>query len=83
MSLYGPIDVITELNLLSNQKATYHAWVDCAGLIAGTYHPGGDGLHVKVGLAVLQRDDADFSLLQLKRHWIFFLKEEKTQYVRG
>lgn len=48
---------------------TYHAGVHRAGLVAGAYHPRGDGLHVKVGPALLRRDDAHFSLLQLERHW--------------
>lgn len=71
MSLWGPIEVTAELNCLGNQEVTYHARVYCARLVASTYHPGGDGLHVKVGLTLLQRNNADFSLLQLKRHWIF------------
>lgn len=71
MGLCGPIEPTAEPNLLGNQKATYHARVNCARLIAGTDHPGGDSLSVKVGLTLLQRNDADFSLLQLKRHWIF------------
>lgn len=48
MSLCGP------WSYFNNQKTTYHARVHGAGLIAGTYHPGGDGLHVEVGLTLLQ-----------------------------
>lgn len=54
----------------SRSPAAYHARVHGAGLIAGTYHPVGDGLHVKVGLALLQRNNADLPFLQLKGHYI-------------
>lgn len=81
MSFYGRIEVTAERNHLSQQGTTYHARVDCAGLVAGAYHPRGDGLHVKVGLALLQGNDADFSLLQLERHWR--REKEDIRYTRG
>ena len=77
MSFYGPTEPIAELNLFGKHRETYHARVNCARLIASTDHPVGDGLHVKVGLTLLQRNNAYFSLLQLKRHWIFLKKRKK------
>lgn len=70
-------EVMEDSDGLHSQKAAYHAWVHSARLVAGTYHPTGDGLHVKIGLAALQRNDADLSLLQLKGHCI--QKEEETR----
>lgn len=72
----------TELTVLATRRAIYHARVHGTRLVAGAYHPRGDGLHVEVGLALLQGDDADLSLLQLKRHW-GFKKEKEMKDLRG
>lgn len=62
--------VMEDPDCWQGRKAAYHAGVHGARLIASTDHPIGDGLHVKIGLALLQRDNADLSLLQLKGHCV-------------
>lgn len=80
MELYKLTKVMEDSDCWPSQKAAYHARVHGASLIASTYHPTGDGLHVKIGLALLQRDNADLSLLQLKGHCI---RKEKQKMHRG
>lgn len=82
LSLYRPMKAIAERSLPGHRKAAYHARVDGARLVAGTDHPRGNGLHVKVGLTLLQGNNVDFAFLQLKRHWIFFFKGGEIKYIR-
>lgn len=70
--------VMADRECWHSRKAAYHARVHSAGLIASTYHPIGDGLHVKIGLALLQRNNADLPFLQLKGHCIQKGEERET-----
>lgn len=47
----------------------YHAGVDGSSVVASAKHPGSDGLHVEVRLTLRERDDPNFSFLQLEGHW--------------